>query len=39
MVVVKLPGIMSGSIMFQNIIVYYGIVLVDCKIKGINRRK
>ena len=25
MVVVKLPGIMSGSIMFQNIIVYYGI--------------
>ena len=40
MVVAKLPDIMSGSITFENIlsirVLKWLVILVDCKIKGIN---
>ena len=40
MVAVKLPGIMSGSITFENIlstrVLEWLVILVGCKIKGIN---
>ena len=41
MVAVKLPDIMSGSIKFENIlsirVLEWLVILVACKIKGINR--
>ena len=40
MVAVKLPDIMSGSMMFENIlsvrVLEWLVILVSCKIKGIN---
>ena len=40
---VKLPDIMSGSITFENIlsirVLEWLVILVGCKIKGINRWK
>ena len=40
MMAVKLPGIMSGSITFENIssirVLEWRVILVGCKIKGIN---
>ena len=40
MVAVKLPDIMSGSITFEDIlsirVLEWLVILVDCKIKGIN---
>ena len=40
MAAVKLPDIMSGSITFENIlsirVLEWLVILVDCKIKGIN---
>ena len=40
MVAVKLPDIMSGSMMFENIlsirVLEWLVILVGCKIKGIN---
>ena len=40
MVAVKLPGIMYGSIMFENIlsiiVLEWLVIVVGCKIKGIN---
>ena len=40
MVVVELPDIMSGSMMFENIlsirVLEWLVILVRCKIKGIN---
>ena len=43
MVAVKLPDIMSGSIAFENIlsirVLEWLVILVGCKIKGINEVK
>ena len=43
MVAVKLPDIMSGSITFENIffigVLEWLVILVGCKIKGINLRE
>ena len=40
MVAVKLPGIMSGSIAFENTlsirVLEWLVILVGCKVKGIN---
>ena len=41
MVVVKLPDIMSGSMMFEKIlsirVLLWIVIMVGCKIKGINK--